>query len=784
MLKVKGTSKKIRIVLFLVEILLIIKMVLSFMQPRTAYSLFVEDMVSSGAVEVELEGKGWYIDNSIDLENSNFLRTAPVDVPGGTYRIIIHHWTDGDGTRVNFSSQNVTYRLIAGRQNLGLDKGCAYTEYEINLSEAQEDFVIEFEFTGNGFAWIAGVDIMQLWNQERLSAMYTIIIISIMELLWYGISSGKIERVLLKDSFSKSMVTVLSLCIPIIISTLPCFSYYIIEGFDLNFHLMRIEGIAESIKSGCFPARIQTNWLDGYGYPVSVFYGDLLLYFPAVLRVIGMSIQGAYKWYLFFINVLTSITMYLATKGMTNSRKMGILASYLYLLLPYRLSCIYTRSGVGEYSAMAFFPLIVWGLYRIYKADVNSKKTEELWIIPVIGFTGVIQSHLLSTILVGIFTTVCCLIMCKKTFSKKYFWELLKIVLITIAANAIHLIPILDYMQKEYNVAQNAQEAKIQTQGAFLSQIFSLIPLGEGISLSVTENLFNPSEIVLSLGIVAWCGIIVFLIYFIQDMRRRFLELEKKQDSMCVYLLLSMAIVTTWMSSYVFPWDAIASKLGDLKIIFTSIQFPWRYLSLASVFFVLGIAVAINSDLIKEFMKTVLGTNNSFINIICLILIGFVTISAGYFVSNEINNGKYRYIIADCDLDDSKIMGAEYIPFGVDERHLLSLKEPESSGVAMGEFHSKGNEYEVFILQTNTNGTISVPRIYYDGYAVNFEGIQEWFECYSDDLGRVCFDVPEEYQGKAVVKFREPWYWRVAEIISLITMIYMGILLLNRKQKD
>lgn len=784
MLKVKGTSKKIRIVLFLVEILLIIKMVLSFMQPRTAYSLFVEDMVSSGAVEVELEGKGWYIDNSIDLENSNFLRTAPVDVPVGTYRIIIHHWTDGDGTRVNFSSQNVTYRLIAGRQNLGLDKGCAYTEYEINLSEAQEDFVIEFEFTGNGFAWITGVDIMQLWNQERLSAMYTIIIISIMELLWYGISSGKIERVLLKDSFSKSMVTVLSLCIPIIISTLPCFSYYIIEGFDLNFHLMRIEGIAESIKSGCFPARIQTNWLDGYGYPVSVFYGDLLLYFPAALRVIGMSLQGAYKWYLFFINVLTAVTMYLAAKRMTNSRKMGVLASYLYMLLPYRLSCIYTRSGVGEYSAMAFFPLIIWGLYRIYKSDVESKEEKYLWIIPTIGFTGVIQSHLLSTVFVGIFTIICCMILIKKTFEKSRFVELVKVVLATCAANAIYLIPVLDFMQEEYKVAENAREANIQTQGAFLAQIFSLIPVGEGISLSITENMFHPNEIAVSLGIVAWCGIVIGIMYFMLNLRRRFLNLDKENESNTVYLFLGMAIINLYMSSTIFPWDWFAVKTGEIGAIFTSIEFPWRYLSVASVFFVLGIVIAINSDLIKEEMLKVFGVNNSYINISYFLLIGFVTISSGYFTSNEITNGKYSYLIADCDLDDSKLMGSEYIPIGVNERHLLSLKEPESSGVAMGEFHSKGNEYEVFILQTNTNGTISVPRIYYDGYAVNFEGIQEWFECYSDDLGRVCFDVPEEYQGKAVVKFREPWYWRVAEIISLITMIYMGILLLNRKQKD
>ena len=30
---------------------------------------------------------------------------------------------------------------------------------------------------------------------------------------------------------------------------------------------------------------------DGYGYAPSLFYGELLLYFPAVLRLLGMSVQ-------------------------------------------------------------------------------------------------------------------------------------------------------------------------------------------------------------------------------------------------------------------------------------------------------------------------------------------------------------------------------------------------------------------------------------------------------------------------------------------------------------
>lgn len=762
-----------RIVILAVEILLIIKMLLSFLQPRIACSFFIEDMQSSGAIEVELNGKGWYVDNSIDLNETTFLQTLPMNLTKGVYKIVIHHQIDGDGTNVNFLSDNITYRLIAGRQNLKLNCDQKSTEYEIYLSESQENFKINFDFTGDGYAWISSVDIMQLWNMERLTALYTIIIIGVLEIAWRGYAKKKFEKILLKESFVKSIMTGLLISIPVGISTLPCFSYYLLDGFDLNFHLMRIEGIAEAIKSGSFPARIQTNWLNGYGYPVSIFYGDGLLYIPAFFRMIGMSLQNAYKCYIFLMNAITAVTMYLAARGMTKSRKMAILASYLYLLLPYRLSCIYTRAGVGEYSAMAFFPLIVWGLYRVCETDTKAKEWKYVWIIPTIGFTGVIESHLLSTILVGLFTVICCIILFKKTLEKTRFIALMKVVAATVAANALYLIPILDYMQKEYRVMNNAQEAQIQTQGAFISQIFSIMPVGEGISLSVTENLSNVNEIVLSLGIVPWIGVVALGIYFVLSMRRKALNLEKYHGTNAIYMLLVMALVSTWMSSMAFPWDALTEKMGVFKVIFTSLQFPWRYLSIASVLMVLGIVLTFNSELVKKDLFCEFHIEKIYLDILSVCLVVLVVLSAGTFTSNLITEGEYKYIIAGCDLDTTKIQGAEYIPAGVSEGALMELSVPESRGADIDEYHSDARDCVLTISKVMANGNISVPRIYYDGYAVKLDGKNGWFDCYSDDLGRVCFDLPQGYEGQAIVRFREPWYWRVSEVVSIITIVEM-----------
>ena len=66
-----------------------------------------------------------------------------------------------------------------------------------------------------------------------------------------------------------------------------------------------------------FPVRIQPGWLDGYGYVVSVFYGDIFMYFPAFLRVVGFSLEEAYKTYLGIVNIATVFISFYAFKKIT-----------------------------------------------------------------------------------------------------------------------------------------------------------------------------------------------------------------------------------------------------------------------------------------------------------------------------------------------------------------------------------------------------------------------------------------------------------------------------------
>ena len=146
------------------------------------------------------------------------------------------------------------------------------------------------------------------------------------------------------------------------------------DGHDMAFHLLRIEGIAQELKNGSFPARIHSLSLYGYGYPVSIFYGDILLYLPAMLRIVGVPVMSAYKVYILFINVLTMLISYFSFSKMFKNRNVAVLGTLIYVTSPYRMLDVYIRAAVGEYTAMMAYPLIALALYLIYTSDAADWK--------------------------------------------------------------------------------------------------------------------------------------------------------------------------------------------------------------------------------------------------------------------------------------------------------------------------------------------------------------------------------------------------------------------------
>lgn len=96
-------------------------------------------------------------------------------------------------------------------------------------------------------------------------------------------------------------------------------------------------------------------------------YSDVFLYPAAVLRILGFSLQTSYKVYVASITAATVGITFYALRKMFRSDCAALLGTALYTLSFYRLTNVFVRAAVGEYTAMAFLPLVVYGLWRIYR---------------------------------------------------------------------------------------------------------------------------------------------------------------------------------------------------------------------------------------------------------------------------------------------------------------------------------------------------------------------------------------------------------------------------------
>lgn len=753
----KDKQKLARLVLLLLEIIMVLHCAYSFTSPRLNCIFSYADLKCTDGIVIPFPEDGYYIDSSMD--SSGFFAATPgIDLGRGSYRVILQYKTEEGASSYSLDADDATYRLLTGRQNITLNPNKEQESIQFYLNEPTKNFQFRLDFNGSGYLWIKEIQVIQTWQMERMYALFTLIFVLSIEFVWWMKKKQILKRITVQQ---KNVCLVIGA--GIVLASMPCFTYYLNYGFDLNFHLMRIEGIAEGLKNGNFPVKMQLNWLAGNGYPVSVFYGDTLLYIPAILRLIGFPLQSVYKFYIVLVNILTGITMYLAVKGITKDNWIAAVGSFLYLVLPYRLSCIYIRAGVGEYTAMVFMPLVFMGIYQIFRNNVKEKNWKWVWIIPAIGFSGMIQSHLLSCVIIGFFTILVCVCLGKKTIEPARFKMLATVVIATAIANLYFLVPFLDYMQGSYNVNDTAKVSRIETQGAFLNQIFSLFPKGNTISLSVAEGVGVGNEMVLSLGIAAWGGIILFL-YWRNNYKKR------NNYARVSYLLFGLNLLAVWMSTSAFPWDVLREKFQFAAFLIESLQFPWRVLSVGSVLMIGLISVILNmiaSDKREEMKK------------ISAVLVIMSAVSAGFLVSDLVYENNTVYIVDGSDLSSTHLQGAEYVPSGVDVEDLVRARGVISSSEGVYGYECGKGVYRIVMESASDVTQVSVPRLYYKGYQAVSASNGTRMKCFAGENGRVTIEVPNGFVGEINVDFVSPWYWRIAELISLLSVVglVVGIVL-------
>lgn len=699
-----------------------------------------------------------YADENTDSQGW-FVRTDRLKLGYGVYKITVEYESTADSSFLYFASEKQAATDVDNIDRFYSDityltEGYNTVTTDVYVKLGSNDYYTGCIFGGDGTLAIKSITVHKSVGGVLRGIIIYILIMSLVDMLI--VFRDKRREGKIKDESIKVFFVLVA---AVVISSLPLGVDYLTKGHDLLFHLSRIEGIKNGILSGQFPIKIYSNWLCGNGYAAGVYYGDIVLYIPALLRIAGFNCMESYKIFVVLCNIATCAVSYYCFKKMSGSIKTGTVGAVLYTLSVYRLIDVYVRSSVGEYAAMIFLPVIAYGLYRIYTDEVDSTGFSKHWITLVIGFAGIINTHLITCEMVAGFTILFCLIMFKKTFKKERFIVLLKTVVYTSIVCVGFLLPFLRYFMKGGIIAVDADHFPngIQQYGAYLSQIFEFVTAASGDVMSTKTGVAG--EMPISVGTGLGFGAVVMIYVIAMG------HVKRKQDKKGICIVLIFTVLSIWLSTCCFPWNLLKESSSKLSGIISNIQFPWRFLSITTIMLVIGIILSLR---VIEDKKTY-----SFIaaGIIALNLIQSMS-----FLSGVLNEAEPYRAYQENDLDMvTAVAGAEYLPSNV----LLELFEVQyalpSDNVDFVQEYRNQNYIEFSASnQSAEEGNVLFSIVYYDGYTAADKDTGEKLELYKDN-GRMAVKIHPGYSGHVVLKFTGYTSWKITAVISIICVLMLVI---------
>lgn len=703
----------------------------------------------------------------VGRDQSEQLFHEGVSLPAGVYTARLYYETQENAiSHFNVKlNESMHHTLLCN--DASLYSGINVQECQFYLLDYVDGLRVDVEIGGSNTLQIQGAEIVAGTEGSRIYLFWVILI----SILLNGI-------VLLSISHRKNPIpaekqrAIFGVPALAFLSSLPLMVDYSIIGADLVYHLMRIEVLASSIRQGEIASRIQSAWLAGHGYASSVFYGDTFLLIPALLRILGFSPNSAYRLFVLVVNLATAWIAYVCFQKCFHSRNIGMLGSVLYTLAPYRIYNIYNRAAVGEYTAMIFFPLLAWGFYKIYTEDPEQKGYLWNWMLPVIGFSGIIQSHTLSCEMVGGLVILLCLILWKKTFRPRIFLVLSLTVVMTIVVNAWFLVPFLDLMMADQYFFQRNANVMVQNRGILPAHLFYTLQAAGSSSRFAETGMIDTEPIGIGAALLLCVGL-----WFVLRARhgKNTLTKEQRTERKAADVSVFLGCVVLFMSTNCFPWDFLSSCNRLFATLNGSMQFPTRLTGIATICMVMA-ACIMGKWLVREQWGPVSGTG-------ALILLSIVSVVFGSYQLNDtlLTRNEFLRLYSAQNIGYSAVLGAEYLPEGANIGHMTYHAPVLSEGVSMTDYEKEGLKVTAHVEADE--GYIDFPMLYYKGYVATVQGTGERLPVMKGDNMDVRVVFPLGFSGNIQVSYAGFWYWHLAEAISILSVALFGKRLVDKQCK-
>ena len=645
----------------------------------------------------------------------------------------------------------------------------SYTNSEEFWLNSDQDLALRLYYSGSG-----EITILEFSIEET----NVLAILNLCEYLLLWISANVLLYLIWRKKYRpiemEAKYIALALFAIAIISSYPLLVGYCINGQELFFHLTRIEGMADALRCGQFPVRINPTFYNGYGYASPSFCGNFFLYFPALMRLCGLRLSTAYNIYVEYVNVVTILIAYYSFRKLLNDRFLGVGCTLLYALAPYRITCLYLRAAVSEFTAMAFLPLMVYGVFRIYREDYTDPNRNKWCFLPLaLALGGLLQTDVVIGFICCGVSFIVCLMMIRKTLNWKRVLAILNAFGLTFMLNLWTLVPMIDfYTTQQLKLFQNPGDLRIQRTGLYLAQLWSLFSGYSWGQVDAVNGLAD--EMPVSLGLPLSLGLVLFLGMIMGP------NISKDEKRLGVNLF-HISLITLFMSTVYFPWDWLSNRSTLIEGFAMKLEYAWRMLTPA-----IALTAACTGCGLKILQREK-GKHASSVAVVALAVLSLV--ASMYFMQECLENQSPIVLntIKDLGVDTEKTAnGGKYMLTGTSYTDFTERFTPRAySGVLVKDFRKLGTSIMLSVQANDeTDGYVLLPLVAYKGYRVaSDDGVIDSSNLFIGEHSVLEVDIPAGYSGTLHIDYQGMWYWRLAEVISLLSVIVVCARLIHWRRR-
>lgn len=460
------------------------------------------------------------------------------------------------------------------------------------------------------------------------------------------------------------------------------------RSYDYVFHLTRIVGLAESIEHWDLLPNLNFLFAFATGYASPMFYGNWQFYPSAIVYMMTNDGNLAYAIFAFLITLCTSLSSYIVVSKIVKNKVTGIVVA---LTIP----CYYTLFGFGMTMVIPLVPILIYSIYRVLY--LNKKNPLYLGIVVAL----LIQTHILSTVILAIFSGVFLLLNYKKLTLEKIVSFVFSI-LFALCLSAGYIFQYLEQVSSQkFFFTWTARNFPVDVKDTFLVPFpfqadrygfyKPFTPLEWPIHQFVRDGLF-------------YASMMVILFY------RRLGSLSKTLFWTCWILYFS--------ATSLLPWNSI------LKYTFLgSMQYSGRLLFFIPLLFLFFLAVT-NRNGFLSIVLCILSLSFYFNHVIPQ----FDSSSKNYKHMREDNIKNEKLLKFVYKGDKSKYIdpvGDEYYNLDINNQDVRLPQFTEfktEKGVKISNIKKKYNilEFDIKVPDDKKETTLSIPMIWYKGYQAEY----------------------------------------------------------------